>query len=184
MTTRAQLIKVANPYKGKVFIGKVAENNDPLHCYRLQIQVAGVFDDIPTNQLPWAIPDHHEGLGETGAASRCNIPLIGALVYVSFQDGDPHFPVYGGNAVTVQQVASLFLTNYPNRYGWVDPKGNHFYVDMTTGDVEFLHKSGTKIHINPDGSATLHFVGPVTSDAPAWTHTGDVTIYGHLTTLP
>ena len=174
-------LKIGNPYKGKKFIGTVANNVDPYKLFRLQIMVPRVFDSYTTAQLPWAIPGSHTGLGETGSASDCKVPLIGAPVYVEFQDGDPHYPVYSV-ATILNSLNALFQTNYPSRYGCVDPNGNHLYVDMSTGDLEVRHQSGTILHINPNGSVTVTTVGNITSTAPLWTHNGPFVLNGNQTT--
>ncbi len=174
-------ILTSRRYRHKKFIGKVLSNIDPLQIYRIKVMVPGVFDGYTVEDLPWAIPSGVTGIGETGAANFCYVPVEGAVVSVEFQDGDPHFPIYHGSMLLRGSLNPLFQTNYPNRFGWVDPKGNHFYVDMATNDMEIKHTSGTVIHINPDGSATATIVGNITSSAPNWNHTGNVDITGAFT---
>ncbi len=174
------LVQLGSPYKGKKFLGSVVQNNDPAKLYRLQILVPGVFDGVPEANLPWALPDAHSGIGDTGSVNVCAVPRIGAVLWVWFQDGDPHYPVYSGCAAIPGTLSPVFATNYPDRQGWLDSKGNHFYTDMSTGDVELSHFSGTVLHINPDGSVHLVAVQPITSSAPAWNHTGPVNITGNV----
>lgn len=173
-------LQTSRRYRHKKFIGKVLSNQDPLELYRIKIMVPGIFDGYTIDQLPWAIPEGVMGIGETGAANFCYVPVAGAAVAVEFQDGDPHFPMYSGSVLLKGALNPLFQTNYPNRFGWVDPNGNHFFVDMATNDIEIHHKAGTVAHINPDGSGTINFVGTINSSAPQWNHTGPMKITGNF----
>ena len=176
-------LTVGSMLKNMEFVCPVVNNVDPLKLQRIRVRIPILHDGVPDNLLPWCAPSKVSPLGQGGGAGSCAVPVQNSLVRVTFKDGDPHQPEYTGTLVTPTTVNPLFSTNYPNRYGLVDPKGNHLYVDMTSGDIEVLHFSGTKVHINPDGSATIHFAGNVTSDAPNWNHTGPVTINGTLNVL-
>lgn len=167
--------------KGVEFIVAVLDNKDPLELQRVRVQIPVLHNGVPANLLPWCVPESISGVGQGGGAASCHVPVIGSLVKVIFKDGDPHQPEYTSTVVTPGTKNSLFSVNYPNRYGEIDPKGNQFYIDMIAGDGFFKHHSGTLIHINADGSATITFVGPVTSSAPNWTHTGPITVNGNIT---
>lgn len=174
-------LRAGSMLKGVEFICAVLANNDPLQLQRIQVKIPILHDGVPNTYLPWCVPEKISGVGQGGGAASCNVPVVGSLVKVIFKDGDPHQPEYTSTVVTPGTKNSFFSVNYPNRYGSIDPIGNAFYIDMIAGDAYFKHHSGTLVHINNDGSATITFVGNVTSSAPNWNHTGPVTINGNLT---
>ncbi len=176
-----ETLRSGSMLKGMEFIAPVIANNDPLHLQRVQVKIPIIHDGVPNNQLPWCVPEKFDGVGQGGNAGACHVPVVNSLVKVVFKEGDPHQPEYTSAVVTPGTVHPLFLTNYPNRWGVIDPKGNQFYVDMMAGDAYYQHHSGTLLHINNDGSATATVVGPLTSSAPNWTHTGPITVNGNVT---
>jgi hypothetical protein len=160
-----------NDHKGKLFIARVKDNNDPLKIGRVRITIPKVIEGSG-EELPWAIP-------LTNDLESIKVPNNDALVYVMLQNGDEQFPVYfGPHWASSTPIPSLLQTNYPNRYGSVDSVGNHWFVDKTSGVVELQHKSGTKITVSDSGDVTLQVVGSITSQASNWSHQGDLTVQG------
>ena len=175
-------IKSAPQYDHVYFIGTVVANNDPNMQYRLRVSIPGIYDTYTVDQLPWAIPFAMNGLAMNTTASDCNVPDVGALVICGLQNGDPHFPYSSGVVVDgTTGIHAVFQTNYPTRYGRVDSYGNIFYVDTTSGEVQFTHKSGTSFTIDSSGNLTLNVVANITSSAQGWVHTGNFTLDGDLT---
>ena len=142
----------------KTFAAQVIDNLDPTKKQRIRVRIPGLLDG-PTNYLPWILPKHDTrfgtGNGPNGAYGHQYVPPVGALIVVYFEEGELYYGATEG-AVPVQGVSlSVLETNYPNRYGFRDPGGNHFYVDTQSGDVEFRHKSGTTFHILQDGTVNI-----------------------------
>jgi phage baseplate assembly protein gpV len=161
-------------------LGTVVSNSDPLYLQRLQVRIPVRHDNVVDADLPWCIKSDASGGGHVAPAGSQDIPLVGSIVVVKFQNGDPHMPMYTSTVLTPAQVISVFQTNYPNRVGRAFPDGSFFYFDRLTKDFEFSHSSGTVIHINPDGSGTIDFAGNLTTKAPNWTHTGPVTFTDNI----
>lgn len=73
------------------YVGIIESRNDPLKLGRYQVRVFGVHselkDDVPTSDLPWAIPLVNSasisGIGKSSAGY-----LEGTMVFVFFQDGE------------------------------------------------------------------------------------------------
>lgn len=151
-------------YKNKKILGEVVANNDPEKLFRVRIKCKEIYGDTATDDLPWAIPNVDVGIGNTSICGFFGVPIIGSIVYITLQDGDPTFPMYVGGPVVPSNIRALMDTNYPHRYGFVDNRGNHFYVDRATDDVEFNHTSGTKFHITPTGSLNVNVVENETVD--------------------
>lgn len=74
--------------KNKTFIGVVEDNADPKRLARLKIRVMNVFDQIPTEDIPWSSP-WKDLNGNAGI-----IPEIGKVMTVVFDNGNPYKPEY------------------------------------------------------------------------------------------
>jgi uncharacterized protein involved in type VI secretion and phage assembly len=76
------------------FYGKyratVLNNVDPMQIGRIQVIVPDVSTVLPTS---WALPCFPTGGIQMGVVS---VPLIGAGVWVEFEQGDPDYPIWVG----------------------------------------------------------------------------------------
>jgi len=73
---------------GKIYVGVVKDNNDPKRLGRVRVSVLDVFDNLETEDIPWASPwkDHN--------GNSINIPDIGKVVSVMFDNGNIYMPEY------------------------------------------------------------------------------------------
>ncbi len=148
-------------YEG-ILIATVVSNEDPTFQERLKVRIEGLHDEYSDSKLPWTAPKKDRGQGPTGSVGSFGpVPVVGSLVFVTLQRGDPHYPIYEGGALTPDRVLALMKTNYPYRYGWVDRAANEFWVDTKPGTVEIhvKHVSGTRIDIDNTGNLSGHIVG-------------------------
>src|SRR3954469_25487784 len=79
----------AQKYYGK-YRGVVVNNIDPLKLGRLQAIVPDVSSLFPTS---WAMPCFPVGGVQMGIFT---VPLIGAGVWIEFEQGDPDYPIWVG----------------------------------------------------------------------------------------
>lgn len=167
-------------YKGQVFIGKVVVNDDIKMFHRIKVEIPDMWDEYKQEELPWCIPAMLPGgCGPTEYSQ--NIPETGSFVYVIFQNGDNHLPMYYGGVRDYNTVVSVLHENYPHRVGWElnsfteehanderhrvhvvkgDPVPypryiHHFFVDRMTNEVEYKHPTETKINIADNGRIFL-----------------------------
>lgn len=170
---------------GQTAIAKVIDNVDPSGQARVRITVAG----IPSiSQAPgvWAAPDTVSGGGGGGDATQ-DIPSIGSEVYVEFQDGDIHFPLYKGAVIgpSVLGVMTHGNNGDPAVYGW--RRGVvEFTAHKGSGEI-YLTCPAFKVHIDGSGAATIEGNGPAlfkfpqaTFEVPDTTFTGNVDIQGNV----
>jgi hypothetical protein len=78
----------------KSYLGVIVDINDPLKQGRAKVKVFGIFDDLPTEDIPWAEPgtaSEYFGGGKGGGA--VSIPRIGTVVYCSFE-GENYYKLY------------------------------------------------------------------------------------------
>lgn len=70
------------------YLGVVEDNQDPERKNRCRVRVINIFDGIPTEDIPWANPYKNSD------GTSCNLPDIGKVVSVIFENGDIYNPVY------------------------------------------------------------------------------------------
>lgn len=157
------------------FMAKVVENNDPDRKQRIKVRIPQLLDsDIAIEDLPWLLPvSQAPFVGSSGTYGSVAVPPIDSVVIVIFQDNNIQYGLYLGTTQLQATALDVLLTNYPKRRGFVDPAGNHAFVDITEGDtkMELKHNSGTIITVNDDGSIVITGV-----DDAAITVQGNVTL--------
>lgn len=72
----------------RTFIGKVEVNEDPNKLGRCRVRVLDVFDNIPTEDIPWASP-----FNDTNG-NQFFVPEVGKIVSVYFENANLYTPIY------------------------------------------------------------------------------------------
>lgn len=140
-----------------MIVGVVVDNNDLTKKQRIRVSIPGILEAADVNDLPWILPKADSMFGVGDDYGTVSIPRIGSRVYVVFQKGDLSLGRYVADALTSHTALPPDLaTNYPNRVGFFSPKGDVFYMDMSTGDTVFKHASGSSIRFAADGSVLLY----------------------------
>ena len=118
-----------NAESDKTYIGVVEDNNDPKKSGRCRIRVMDIFDgmnpdgtyQVKTEELPWSFP------WKDLNGNAFNIPDIGKIVVVVFEEGNTDKPEYIS--------ADHYNVNLEKKleYGFTEPEG----IDVpggTTGE--------------------------------------------------
>lgn len=71
--------------KAEKYYGEVVDVDTTHKQLRIKVKVKTVFDDIPTEYIPWAVPKYID-------SNAYDLPFIGELVFVTFIDNDIYFP--------------------------------------------------------------------------------------------
>ena len=135
------------------YIGTVEDNKDPKKLGRVRVNIPP-YEDFVTEDLPWVAPM----LGISGnSPSNCalNVPEIGSQVRVSFPYKDLNAPYYSGAELNEKNRTTFFDDDYPNTYGYRDPKGNFIRVNKARGTVEMQHSTTTNARVAGDGSIQI-----------------------------
>ena len=153
-------------YFGK-YRGTVVQNVDPLQIGRIQVRVPDVSSLAPS---PWAMPCLPVAGMQMGLYA---VPLLGASVWVEYEQGDPDRPIWvGGFWETVADVPALsHLTPPPIAAITLQtPLQNALIIsDMPgpTGGILLKSTSGASIIVNDTGiyiqngrGSTITMVGP------------------------
>lgn len=140
------------------WVGKVVDNDDPLHLGRCKIRVFGYFDEIDAKMLPWAT-NQTSYVG--GTYGNLVVPEIGTVVNGYFDNGDTQKPIFTG---TFNKVDSLLkstsrisrLLDYPSTMVLMETdQGESLVLNRKNGKVVFTHRSGMTFTISPNGSLDI-----------------------------
>lgn len=153
-------------YYGK-YRGTVVNNVDPLQTGRIQVIVPDVSAILPTS---WALPAYPVGGVQYGLVA---IPLVGAGVWVEFEQGNPDYPIWTGCFYgSAAEMPAMALAVPPAVPGITlqTPLQNSLTVSDTpgpTGGILMKTTTGATITVNETGiiisngqGATIAMVGP------------------------
>jgi len=165
--------------KGRYFIGKVVDNDDPEREGRCKVMVFGLFEtedpvldgnnkptgqtkkaEIPKEALPWAHPFNRKMFaGGDGGFADISVPKIGTIVRVQFAEGDIYSPEYTSiqtvNPTVSAELEASYLGSHVLAYD-VDEQVKIMYTPSV--GLQFFHKDST-ITVNPDSSITIEHAG-------------------------
>jgi hypothetical protein len=114
------------------YLGKVEDIEDPKLEGRCRIRVFSLFDDIPTEDLPWAVPyGKPTFFGQDARAGSISIPKVGAIVRVQFNNGDIYSPEYS----QVQEIGDDIKTEL--KKGGKKYAGSHFILFDGDEEIKF-----------------------------------------------
>lgn len=153
-------------YYGK-YRATVVNNVDPLQTGRIQVIVPDVSAILPTS---WALPAFPVGGVQYGLVA---IPLVGAGVWVEFEQGNPDYPIWTGCFYgSAAEMPTMALAVPPAVPGITlqTPLQNSLTVSDTpgpTGGILMKTTTGATITVNATGivisngqGATIAMVGP------------------------
>lgn len=98
--------------KNMVFMGEVVDIEDPEKLGRCRVKVFGKFDDIENDALPWAVPMLGFTFGKGGGSGALSIPRVGAVVNITFDNGNLYSPQF----YNIQEVSQDLLDEIKNSY--------------------------------------------------------------------
>jgi len=129
----------------------VVDNNDPEKRGRIKFKCPSVFGKDYISEI-WADPSDERIAGK--GHGEFLPPYIGDWVEMCFEYGDTKNPIYHGGFFGLKEIPTDFSADYPNVRGWVFASGSKLLVGESKGKefVNIIHKSGTFIKLNPDGS--------------------------------
>ena len=147
-------------FSGKTYIGVVEDNNDPKKLGRVRARVLDVFDEIPTEDLPWATPYKDVN------GNFFNLPDVGKVLVILFDEGDIYKPefIYSEhyNINLEKKLSGLSNSDYLSMKSLIYDHITQIYVNESEGlklDHKFNVINITKDAINlnlKDNFANVH----------------------------
>ena len=135
------------------FRGLVTDNNDPQKRGRLRLRIPSVLGD---QESDWALP-----CLPYGGASACGLflaPPNGAQVWVEFEEGDVHRPVWTGTFwQDGSDVPPDAAKGPPSTVLLQTPGGHIIDLEDKSGDehIRLKHSGGATVVIDKNGSIVL-----------------------------
>ena len=156
--------------RNKTYIGVVEDNKDPKKLGRLKIRVVNVFEDIQTEDLPWANP------WKDLNGNQYNLPEIGKVLVVIFDQGNENSPEYiyadHYNVNLENKLKSLSDEDYKSMKAIIFDHKTQFYINDSEGlklDYKYnnLNITDSKINLNlKDNNGNLN-LGDANADQQA-----------------
>ena len=87
------------------YVGKIVDNKDPDKKGRCKVKVYGIFDEVPNDDLPWAMPDFNF-IGSTMGSFV--VPPINTIVRIYFDNNDIYLPHYSTKVIEESKLSSSF----------------------------------------------------------------------------
>lgn len=135
--------------KSKIFIGVVEDNEDPKKLGRCKCRVLNVFDEMPTEDIPWSSP------WKDLNGNSFLLPEKGKVVSIVFDEGNPYKPEYifaeHYNINLEKKLASLSGTNYTSMRAIMFDHKTQIYSNDQEGlkiDYKFNNINITNSDIN------------------------------------
>ncbi len=139
-----------------VYRAIVLDTDDPLKLGRIKVNVLGIYKDIATVNLPWAVPLLPVGFGSGAGYGAFTVPEVSSMVFVMFESSDIYQPIYIGSAPdAVHGLPVERLVNYPHRSIMKTPNGIVIYVDDSSKEIKVDHPSGAYISIDNSGNIII-----------------------------
>jgi hypothetical protein len=150
--------------------GTVLNNVDPMQMGRIQAIVPDVSAVAPTS---WAMPCAPVGGLQNGFFT---LPVIGAGVWIEFEQGDPDYPIwsgcYWGSAAETPALSHLVPPGVPGIVMQTVLQNGIILSDVPgpTGGIMLKSTTGASIIVNDTGiyiqngkGASIVMVGPTTT---------------------
>jgi len=143
--------------KYKEWIGEVVENDDELREFRCKIKVYGVYDDLNTEDIPWAYPANSLSFSSTdnGGFGSGSPPKIGTLLKVKFNNGNIYAPEYFSIQNINPSLRDEIGDDYFNSHIFCYDEDEELKAYYTQERGYFISLKDSIINIRPDNTIYL-----------------------------
>lgn len=118
----------------------VINNNDELNMNRVHVYIPSVQNGIKI----WALPKSTT-IGGCFHGLKLTTPLVGEVVYIEFEGGDPLRPLWSYHGWATGETPDDLKDN--NSIGLVTPGGNKIYIKDVDGELYIQTNSKVNISI-------------------------------------
>lgn len=118
----------------------VINNNDELNMNRVHVYIPSVQNGIKI----WALPKSTT-IGGCFHGLKLTTPLVGEVVYIEFEGGDPLRPLWSYHGWATGETPNDLKDN--NSIGLVTPEGNKIFIKDIDGELYIQTNSKVNISI-------------------------------------
>lgn len=118
----------------------IINNNDELNMNRVHVYIPSVQNGIKI----WALPKSTT-IGGCFHGLKLTTPLVGEVVYIEFEGGDPLRPLWSYHGWATGETPDDLKDN--NSIGLVTPEGNKIYIKDIDGELYIQTNSKVNISI-------------------------------------
>ena len=134
------------------WVGIVEDTNDDIFEGRCKIRVYGKMDDrvdpedpesafkIPTVALPWARPHQLMYGGSNSGSGKFEIPKLGSIVRITFDNGNFYQPVYHENIYPSDETKAEVEPSYQNSHVLIYDTAFGLTGELETGNAEITNE--------------------------------------------
>ena len=141
----------------QIYEAEVVDNNDPKKLCRIRARIPELFEGISDDELPWAIPTFSHVDGATDTSGIQFVPKNKSKVFITFQGGNPLFPIWHNYHVDEKTKLQEMEYNYPDRA--VIRFQNKALLVIDTKDNELMLRNPGTLKIYIEGNVELEIKG-------------------------
>lgn len=143
---------------GTSWLGEVVDVDDPEQMGRARVRVYGKFDELPTEDIPWASQASSFTAGSASGGGFLSVPKLGSVVAVWFPNGDLYHPEYRFSQAVSREAREAIGDSYRNAhvllFDTVTEGGLKVYFTEADGLQLNYRDSVVRIRPNQDIEAT------------------------------
>lgn len=143
--------------ESKRYIGFIVDINDPKKEGYARIRIPALHKNVLTEHIPWGKPKTAIYFGSNGLGANISIPRLGALVEVTFSDGNIHSPEYTVIQELSDEVKELLRTDgeYENCHIMLMDGQEDLNIYYTNSKGYTIDLKGSRINIGNDNIITI-----------------------------
>ena len=149
----------ASSYTAKfalVYVGTVEDADDPAKIGRCRIRVPLLYGpDIPTTDLPWAMPKYPVMFGMAGRAGSISIPKTGSVVELRFNNSNMYAPEYNTIEELADDVKTVLNSEYAGTHVVCSDGDEDFMIYFTKNKGITIHNKGSMFNIGADSAMLM-----------------------------
>jgi uncharacterized protein involved in type VI secretion and phage assembly len=153
------LLDVDKPNIGEeLYYATVVDNNDPSELNRVKVRIFelhGTEQNIPDENLPWAVQLRPNFLGGDTNVSSTFVPRVGSQVMITHIRGDIYQPAYVFELYQERSKVDKGSTNYPDSYAFKDSDENYWHVDLVEDKLDIKFNGSEVLTITVDRTTTI-----------------------------
>lgn len=137
------------------FQGEIVDVDDPTKSGMCRVRVFGKYDELEKEDIPWARPQGGLSFGQKGGTGSLSVPRVGAVVSVTFDNGNPYTPIYFNVQEMSPDVLSEISNSYENAHSLIYDGDENLKIFYTREKGLMISLKDSVVNIASDNSITI-----------------------------